>query len=77
MPMFREELHGEHPTAATSSGEAGRLGIPAVAGGQRASVSTMGSDMGFEHSPEILEERGNARGVLHSTRASSGVFPEP
>ena len=45
--------------------------------GRRTSVSTIGSDLGFEQGPEVIEEKANARGVLHSTRASSGVFPEP
>ena len=43
--------------------------------GQRASSSTMDSDIGFE-AAEVLEERGNAGKVLNSTRASSKVFPE-
>lgn len=53
----------------------GRLGPPLIRGAQRgsvsASVSTMGSDMVFEHNVEAQDQR-----IQHSTRASSGVFPE-
>lgn len=75
--MFREELQEGHPAGPALTGNEGRLGVPVIGGGQRTSVSTIGSDLGFEQGPEVPEERGNARGVLHSTRASSGVFPEP
>jgi hypothetical protein len=77
LPIFHEELKDEEASGVESTGDEGRLGVPVVEGGQRISISSIGSDMGFEQGPEVPEERGNARGVLHSTRASSGVFPEP
>lgn len=77
LPVFPEELQEGRLGAEAAPADPRRLGVPAVGGGQRASVGTFGSDMGFEHGHEVPEERGQARGVLHETRASSGVFPEP
>ena len=76
MAVFREELQEGQARGQATTGNGGHLGVPGMVGDQRASVSSMGSDLGFEPGPEAHDERGNARGVLHSTRASSGVFPE-
>ena len=74
-----------------SAQQAGLLGLPVIgiAGrAQRASVDSVGSEFGFpggdnhsiggnnnDHSGYRREREGR-QGVLHSTRASSGVFPE-
>lgn len=59
----------------------GRLGLPVVERSerwsQRASVSTIGSDL--SRFALVGGNGGNTpsrQGMLHSTRASSGVFPE-
>lgn len=87
MPLYHEALQEEavETRNRAEAENAGRLGLPVIRreGRQRssvsASVSSIGSDIGFEengtreHSRE--REGGNER-VQHSTRASSGVFPD-
>lgn len=89
-PLHHEALQGEAAAARPSAERenAGRLGLPVIERAQRASVSTIMSDMGFEdptepqemhqerEAPRNGERRGGER-AMHSTRASSGVFPEP
>lgn len=87
MPLYHKALE-EEAAEATSRAEAenvGRLGLPVIRreGRQRvnvsASVSSVGSDMGFEEHgtrEQSREREGNSGQVQHSTRASSGVFPE-
>ena len=89
-PLYHEALQQEAARARERAERenAGRLGLPIIQRAQRVSVSTIGSDMGFEdpnaqgtetQAGEGPERNGERRGerVLHSTRASSGVFPEP
>ena len=74
-----------------SARQAGLLGLPVigvVGRAQRASVDSVGSDFGFpggnnDGVGDNNDDRGGygrdregRQGVLHSTRASSGVFPE-
>lgn len=62
--------------------EGEHLGLPMARarGSMSVSVSSVGSELGFEHENGHGNEVGGGRPaqeqVLHSTRASSGVFPE-
>jgi len=88
MPLYHEALE-EAAAEARGRAEAeneGRLGLPVIRreGRQRgsvdASVSSAGSDMGFEENgtrEQSRERKGNGGRAQHSTRASWGVFPEP
>jgi len=68
MPFYHE------PLAEEAGGESSALGLPVQQEAQRASVSSAGSDYGEGATGDLSPER--VSGVLHSTRASSGVFPE-
>ena len=93
MPLYHEALQEEAEDARSrrQTEAAQRLGVPVVERenrrSQSASVSSIGSEVGFEdneHEESDRErekedrQRRTERGerVLHSTRASSGVFPE-
>lgn len=88
--MYHEALQeqAEQQRERDSAMRADRLGLPVVSivRAPRASVDTFGSDLiyGPGHEREAVQqggnhEDGNQNGrvpALHSTRASSGVFPE-
>jgi hypothetical protein len=93
MPLYHEALQeeAEDSRARRQTEAAQRLGVPVIERenrrSQSASVSSIGSEVGFEdneHEESDRErekedrQRRTERGerVLHSTRASSGVFPE-
>ena len=71
MPIYEDPAAEAGITARER--EAGRLGLPVVERSRRTSMSSAGADLGFRHDGERngLGETGG-----HSTRASSGVFPE-
>jgi hypothetical protein len=79
MPMYHEALQegaAEERTRITAA-NASRLGLPVIERiPQRGSVSTVGSE---GESRRDGDEHGEGGGnpIQHSTRASSGVFPEP
>jgi len=93
MPMYHEALQDEAmiERQRASAQQAGLLGLPVigiVGRAQRASVDSVGSELGFPGGDNhgiggnnddrggYGREREGRQGVLHSTRASSGVFPE-
>ncbi|KAH8672077.1 hypothetical protein BGZ60DRAFT_527505 [Tricladium varicosporioides] len=80
MPLYHEALQeeAERTRSRHEAEEAGRLGLPVIERNrsQRASVDSMGSDM-ERFAGGNGGNGGNGRErVLHSTRASSGIFPE-
>lgn len=82
--LNRSEQATNMPSRAAEAENAGRLGPPVIQyarGSTRTSVSSVGSDMGFENGGGLRgasRERGGERGEEpHSTRASSGIFPDP
>jgi hypothetical protein len=84
MPLYHEALQeeAEAERSRRQRENAGRLGLPVVERSerrsQRASVSTIGSELERFAGPSG-GTGGNTparQGVLHSTRASSGVFPD-
>lgn len=87
---LQEQAQRQRQTAMLAT--AGRLGLPVVVGvgrgrEERGSVETMGTDISYDDNGRERSSGGNGgmgvgRGgdtrtpILHSTRASSGVFPE-
>jgi len=83
MPEYHEALQeeAEQERSRRERENAGRLGLPVVERtqrqSQRASVSTIGSEL--SRFADVGGNGGNTpsrQGMLHSTRASSGVFPQ-
>ncbi|KAF4635321.1 hypothetical protein G7Y89_g2784 [Cudoniella acicularis] len=89
MPLYHEALQeeAERTRSRIEAENAGRLGLPIIERNrsQRGSVDTIGSDMERFAGGNGGNGGGNGgnggsggrrEGVLHSTRASSGIFPE-